>query len=311
MEQDVIRLFIANTDLDWFDFLAGQPSLDEVNFWRPSGKFNFGAIAPGELFVFRLKSPRDVIGGYGVFSHASLLPISLAWEAFGVKNGAASLAELRARVGQYRGNTSPNHEDYVFGCRILIEPVFLPEHLWIPLPASWSHSIMQGKTYSTEDRDGRELWERLMEASPLAARPPGFATPAARYGEPTLVKPRLGQGAFRIAVTDAYDRTCAVSRGKVLPALDAAHIMPYADGGTHEISNGILLRRDIHSVFDAGYVTIDKHYRFVVSERVKTEFNNGNEYRRLHGTEMWVPANPSWKPNPLALDWHNVNRFRG
>ena len=118
-----------------------------------------------------------------------------------------------------------------------------------------------------------------MELGVVQHLPPGASDiPQVRFGEPVLVKPRLGQGAFRIAVTDAYRRTCAVSGGKVLPALDAAHIKPYALGGQHELSNGILLRRDIHSVFDAGYVTIDEQYRFVVSERVKTEFNNGEEY---------------------------------
>jgi putative restriction endonuclease len=68
----------------------------------------------------------------------------------------------------------------------------------------------------------------------------GFAEPVARYGAPTLITPRLGQGAFRVAVTEAYGRQCAVSEGKVLPALDAAHIRPYSDGGGHIKSNGIL-----------------------------------------------------------------------
>ena len=114
-----------------------------------------------------------------------------------------------------------------------------------------------------------------------------------------------------MAVTDAYARTCAVSGGKVLPALDAAHIKPYAFGGAHSVSNGILLRRDILSVFDAGYVTIDAEYRFVVSERIKTDFNNGNEYRRLHGTRLALPASTLSRPDPQLLQWHNNNVFRG
>lgn len=307
----MVQLWVANTDHDWFDFLAAQSNIDEVNFWQPSGGTNFGAIQPGELFLFRLKAPRNVIGGFGIFSHSSNLPISLAWEAFGIKNGASSLAEMRLRVGKYRDDASSHFADYVIGCRILVQPVFLPEHLWIPQPESWGRSIVVGKTYSTEDREGLALWERLMEVSPLANLPKGAAEPQARYGEPTIVRPRLGQGAFRVVVTDAYRRTCAVSGGKVLPALDAAHIQPYGVGGKHEVSNGILLRRDIHSVFDAGYVTIDEQYRFVVSERVKTEFNNGNEYRRLHGTQLSIPVALADRPNRDALRWHNENVFRG
>ena len=149
---------------------------------------------------------------------------------------------------------------------------------------------MVGKTFSTEEGEGRALWEAVTATAGPTLRPaPGFAEEQRRFGEPTLIKPRLGQGAFRIAVTDAYQRACAVSGGKVLPALEAAHIRPYAEGGGHEVANGILLRRDIHSVFDAGYVTVDEDLKFVVSDRVKTDFNNGNEYRRLHG----APFHPS------------------
>jgi putative restriction endonuclease len=67
---------------------------------------------------------------------------------------------------------------------------------------------------------------------------------AERFGEPRLVKPRLGQGAFRILVTDIYDRKCAITQERTLPALEAAHIRPYIDGGAHEARNGLLLRRD-------------------------------------------------------------------
>jgi putative restriction endonuclease len=58
----VVSVYIANTDNEWFDFLAGEPGLQEVNFWQPGG-MGFHAIGPGELFAFRLKSPRNRIGG--------------------------------------------------------------------------------------------------------------------------------------------------------------------------------------------------------------------------------------------------------
>ena len=83
---------------------------------------------------------------------------------------------------------------------------------------------------------------------------PGIAGSDARYGEPLLIRPRLGQGAFRVLVTDIYQRRCAVTQERTLPALEAAHIRPYGEGGQHEAQNGLLLRRDIHSLFDAGYV---------------------------------------------------------
>jgi putative restriction endonuclease len=127
----MVRLWAAATDLDWFDFLADQPAIDEVNFWQPSGRANFGAIGEGELFLFKLKSPRNVIGGFGVLSQSTPMPLSLAWEAFGMKNGARTLPEMRDRVLQYRPDAR-NETDPLIGCRVVVQPVFLPEAMWIP-----------------------------------------------------------------------------------------------------------------------------------------------------------------------------------
>jgi putative restriction endonuclease len=313
----MVRLWAANTDLDWFDYLATQPDIDEVNFWQPSGHANFAAIGEGELFLFKLKSPRNVIGGFGVLSQTTNMPLSLAWEAFGTKNGARSLPEMRARILQYRP-VAQAESDPMIGCRVVVQPVFLPEALWIPQPSSWSRSIVVGKTYNTREAEGLRLWNQVMAAAKAVAsgRQAGVAEeqsiyfpPGPRFGEPHLIRPRLGQGAFRLAVTDAYERECAITGGRVLPALEAAHIQSYSSGGEHEISNGLLLRRDIHSVFDAGYLTFDEDLRVVVSDRVRTEFNNGNEYRRLHGQKLRLPANPKNLPDPKKLAWHRENRF--
>jgi putative restriction endonuclease len=132
-----------------------------------------------------------------------------------------------------------------------------------------------------------------------------------RWGEPALIHPRLGQGAFRIIVTDNYARRCAVTGERTLPALDAAHIRPYADHGEHEPSNGLLLRRDIHSLFDRGYVTVTPARRFEVSRRIRDEFENGRDYYAMHGTEIRVPDRSELQPDRNALRWHNENRFLG
>ena len=318
----MVKLWAANTDLEWFDFLAVQPDVDEVNFWQPSGNANFGAIQPGELFLFKLKSPRNVIGGFGVLSQSSNLPVSLAWEALGTKNGARTLTEMRQRISRYRRDNGPA-VDYTIGCRIIVEPVFLPEHLWIEQPMSWSKSIVVGKTFDTSTAEGLSLWERLMQVAEAARAFPAhvsdrlsdqripYTVLSSRFGEPQLRRPRLGQGAFRLAVTDAYKRQCAISGGRVLPALDAAHIRPYAEGGDHEVANGLLLRRDIHSVFDAGYVTFDDELNLVVSDRVQADFNNGNEYRRLHGAKLVVPDSLRARPDVAQLLWHQENCFLG
>ena len=65
-----INLVIAVTDGDWFDVLRQQPNLGEVNFWAPSA-VNFRALQPGELFLFKLHAPRNVIVGGGIFAYRS------------------------------------------------------------------------------------------------------------------------------------------------------------------------------------------------------------------------------------------------
>ena len=112
-------------------------------------------------------------------------------------------------------------------------------------------------------------------------------------------------------VTNICRRRCAVTGERTLPALEAAHIRPYGDGGEHEARNGLLLRRDIHSLFDAGYVTVTPDRHFEVSRRIKDEFDNGRHYYALHGQPISVPDAVIQGPDPVALARHNENCFRG
>lgn len=220
-----INLVVAVTDDDWFEMLRRLPDLGEVNFWAPSGA-NFRALRPGELFLFKLHAPRNVIVGGGIFAHANALPCSLAWAAFGTGNGARSAQEMRTRIARYRRIDPADRSDFPIGCRILTQPFFFEERDWIPVPASWSRNIVSFKTYNTDDPDGLALWEAV-NSRLTATNAPGIAEDAARYGAPHLIQPRLGQGAFRVLVTDLYDRRCAVTQERTLPALEAAHIRPY------------------------------------------------------------------------------------
>ena len=119
-----MKSFVGITDLDWFELLSSRPQLDEVNFWQPSGKRLFRALNPGELFLFKLHSPNDYIVGGGIFAHATLLPISLAWESFGISNGARNLSEMRTRVAKYRRQEEDHTADYTIGCILLEQPFF-------------------------------------------------------------------------------------------------------------------------------------------------------------------------------------------
>src|SRR5207245_937699 len=145
------------------------------------------------------------------------LPVSLAWETFGDKSGAGSLYEMRQRIEHYRRTGSERFLDYEIGCVILTQPVFFREVDWFG-PPGWKPNIQTGSSYRLDTDAGRALWtsaERAMANVRAASSPIAVAEPAARYGLPIFVRPRLGQGSFQTAVLDAYDRRCSISGEKV------------------------------------------------------------------------------------------------
>jgi len=115
--------YIGVTDNDWFDFLAHQPEIDEVNFWQPGGRSQFKSLQPGEPFLFKLHSPLNYITGGGFFAHHTIIPVSMAWQAFGEKNGASSYLKMRRLIERNR-HQPPSFEDYHIGCIILTQPFF-------------------------------------------------------------------------------------------------------------------------------------------------------------------------------------------
>lgn len=305
-----MKFYVAITDLDWYTHLSAlQP--DEVNFWRPSGRDTFRALDPGEPFLFKLHSPQNFIVGGGFYSGFIHCPAHYAWDAFQQKNGTASFTQLRALIGQRLHLNAPISPDAVIGCILLQQPFFLKQQDWIPA-SDWRSGIQRGKTYDTTTFEGQTLWQevqaRLQQPSPALDESTIAATQ--RFGQPQIVLPRLGQGAFRLIVADAYQRQCALSSSRVLHVLESAHIKPYAASGTHSPSNGIFLRTDIHRLFDLGYITVTPEYKVEVSKRIKEEFDNGKEYYSLQGKPILVPSIEQFRPSPEMLSWHNEKILR-
>lgn len=303
-----MRGYVATTDYEWFKFLRARQPLDEVNFWQPSAH-GFNAPA-GTPFFFKLKAPHNAIGGFGVFARYEAATPRLAWEAFREKNGTPTFEAMAARIAQYAKKDGAQHR---VGCIMVAEPVFFADDELVAQPRDWHKNVVSGAGYDLSEGEGRRIWE---ECQARLARPQStlhatrVAEPEApRYGTAQLVRPRLGQGSFRVAVTGAYAGACAVTGEHSLPVLEAAHIRPYAASGTHEVENGLLLRADIHRLFDAGYVTITPERRFVVSRRLAEEFDNGRVYYQMDGRDIALPARPADQPDPGLLRWHNENVF--
>ncbi|MBN1212299.1 MAG: HNH endonuclease [candidate division Zixibacteria bacterium] len=307
-----MKLFVAVTDNGWFTYLS-TINPDEVNFWSPSGKL-VSNLEIGTPFLFKLHSPYNYIVGGGFYIRSEKLPLSLAWDAFKEKNGVANLTDLRKKIISLRKEYS---YDPLIGCTILNEPFFFPRNLWIPVPVDWSKNIVRGKTYDSITTTGKLLWKELQENLTLInhgkqVKEHTIILNGQKYGRSYLTQSRLGQGTFRLLVTDAYKRQCAFSGEKTLPALEAAHIIPYHENGPNLTDNGLLIRSDFHKLFDKGYITVTPNYRIEVSKRIREEYENGRDYYAFHGKSLLIlPKVKEDMPNKEFLEWHNVNRFLG
>src|SRR5690242_880622 len=202
-------VYVYPTDRDWFDFLCSRPELDEVNFWRPGGAQAFRQLNVGDLLLFRLKSPVDKIAGGGVYVHFSVYPVGLAWQAFGVKNGAPDERTFDERIARYKGvQLNSLTQDARIGCIILQAPFFFPEDLWVDIPDAYRRNSTQGMRFDAAVGAGKQLFDAVTRAMQLLppTRRVAEAIPATdMFGDPALVRRRLGQGAFRVLITDNFE----------------------------------------------------------------------------------------------------------
>ena len=308
-----MKLYVGVTDKNWYEQLKAAEA-KEANFWRP-GTSPFRALDEGDLFLFKLHAPFNFIVGGGFFVSYSLLPTFLAWDAFGTTNGVQSLDELNSRIAKYRGRNDISMSNPEIGCIILTDCFWLDESQWIPQPEDWKTNTVQGKVYSDSNEIGKSLFKAVQEKVSLSEQSLIVSSANIPNGERYSygkARHRLGQGAFRVLVTDAYSRRCAITGEKTLPVLQAAHIKPYNKEGPHLIENGILLRSDFHTLFDDGYITITTDYRIEVSDKLHADYGNGKDYYRYHGQNLLImPDSPVNYPSPEFLRYHNETVYKG
>ena len=310
--------YVGLTDPDWYSYLASHPRVDEVNFWQPHGERTFRALKPGEPFFFKLRAPYKDIAGFGFFERFEALPAWLAWECFGEMNGAPDFESMMDRIVRLRGGHGSLAGDFKIGCIMVAAPVFFKRDEWVSPPGDWAKSgIQQGKTYVLDSGEGYRVLQECLERANDGLhywnvdRDANAAEDAARYGKAITVRPRLGQGLFSLKVREAYAGACAVTSEHSGPVLEAAHIMPYGHGGEHRVDNGLLLRSDLHRLYDRGYVTVTPDYVFLVGESLREDFRNGRSYYNLSGTTITTPDELQQRPNRELLEWHQKELFRG
>jgi hypothetical protein len=118
------------------------------------------------------------------------------------------------------------------------------------------------------------------------------------------IKIRRGQAKFREGLLAAYGRTCAITGCKIVDLLEAAHIHPHSDEPNYSITNGLLLRADIHTLFDLNLLAVDTRLRVTLSPTLLN-----SEYRNYDNRELKHPQYPSEMPNSESLE-RRYRKFR-
>lgn len=113
---------------------------------------------------------------------------------------------------------------------------------------------------------------------------------------------RQGGPRFRRALLQAYEGACAMTRYNAEPALEAAHIIPYKGPQTNHPTNGLLIRADMHDLFDLGLIAVDTN---TMRLQLASELE-GTMYEQYHDAPLWLPREAEARPNVQALDMHRA-----
>lgn len=295
---------ISPTDKNWFDYLKENELNSYVNFWTPT-PWNITGLKIGDRLYFMLKSPIRKVGGFGEFVEYKNITAETAWNEFGYRNGRESKANFLSSIQQYIDKHSSKYGgqkldalNYKIGCIVLRNCEFwdedeyrFPENFGLSFPPQ----VVTIKYYKEYDpflvnQDqifSFSLVEQLREQN--------------KY----LVNIRNGQNIFKSRILKAYSNKCCITGEEIPELLEAAHIQNYRNSNSNHIQNGLLLRIDIHRLFDNNLLFIDKNYIIHISNLVVNK-----TYRQYHGCKIQLPSVLSDHPSTEALEQRRLE-FRG
>jgi HNH endonuclease len=281
----------ASTTPTWFDQLA-LIKPERVAFWQPTPA-RPARIAPGERWYFKeLGAPR--ILGYGEFVGWEQLSALELFGKYGAACGYASVPEL---VGAFRV-FDPDVDEHTPIGNVILEN-FTPFDPPLPLDNVNLKDLTVRFVY-LEGPDPIASYVAGLRPSaaiaPFTLRDSGLAKRVA-----AARKVRVGQAAFRRLLIDVYGPVCALTGPQLEETLQAAHIQPYVDAESNHLSNGLVLRADMHVLFDLGLVTLtaDMHIRVSTALQGRAPL-----IEALHGTKAKLTSKLGLLPSPEAIGFH-------
>ena len=280
----MIETFIAAiTNRDWFDYQKSHGFIDRINFWTPT-RWRYKDLRPGVKMVFKLKGSGDFAGGYGIIQEYKYQSLEETWNEFGRRNGFDNKTSFLEGLCKTKSGISLK-----CGCIVLSDVVFWDKEVKLSdynLEFK-TRGTQTGKTYTCSfpfsNLDIQTETFSLVQSSEKKKRTQS-------------VTDRDGQGEFHAKISRTYHHKCCISGEEAPELLQAAHIQDYINKESNHVQNGLLLRIDLHKLFDNGLLYIDDHYVVHISPLVKSE-----DYRKYDGKILTLPKQKSDWPSLNAL----------
>ena len=271
-------------------------------------------VTRSQLSNFRFGAERvHLVGPQGIFKPLQLdLPISILTVFRAPGQDRPYQDEIDAHdylLYKYRG-TDPQHRDNRALRDVMNEGLPLlyfegvARGLYMPSAAAIIEDHPESLTF------GVQLMP--IDAAAIGAINARAVDPATRRHYLALVQRRVGQARFRESVLDAYASRCTLCRLRHRELLDAAHILSYAAGGTHSITNGLSMCKIHHAAYDADIVGlrpdgVAEVRPDVLRERDGPMLRHG--LQEVHGAELYMPRKSELRPSVDALE-KRWERFR-
>lgn len=264
-----------------------------------NGQFELNSEVWGRFAGMKPPKPGDGIGFY--FSTRGKAPRGPGVYAFGTIRDIAvderSVTDLAVEIDERLLNQLGEEPLLRRENRALFERAGIvrgPVYSFYPVEHRTWAELAALASRSTRMKDGR--LRRV--AKDLPPFKPETLEDGRRRIELAIVQ-RQGQPAFRRDLMENYGGACAMTGSRIEVVLEAAHIVPYRGPGTNRLDNGLLLRSDIHTLFDLGLIAVNPvGNRIVVAKSLlKTE------YGALHGRRLRKPMKGRMAPAPKALAW--------
>lgn len=218
-------------------------------------------------------------------------------------------------MGKYRRHAEAITPSTLVGGTLLRDVRFFDPVDEQSRPYDFASNMVQGRVHELDDLSAEH--PVLVAAAHLTA--PRLVAPRVPvpldvhqriFGEARLQGVRLGQDAFKAVVAHNYGYQCGMTGEKVRPVLEAAHTLPDASGGKQKPDNGLLLRSDMHTLYDHGYIAVDGRYLRGRVTLLRARFGHGNALYAKAGQAIGTPARRGNKPGREFLQWQIETVFK-